>query len=85
MASRTPAIRWRAPLRWRERLDAEGVAAEITRDHAIAYGLMVRAVGNSLVMAPPLIIAGDKIDLLVSRLRRALDLTAVHNGISSRA
>ena len=65
----------------RERLEPEGVAARIARDHAIANGLMVRAVGDALVAAPPLIIADDEIDLLVSRLRRALDLTARHYGI----
>lgn len=69
----------------RERLEARGVAAEIARDHAIANGLMVRAVGDSLVTAPPLIVTDDEIDLLVSRLRRALDLTAVHYGINARS
>ena len=65
----------------RERLQANGVAAEVARDHAIANGLMVRAVGDSLVTAPPLVITDDEMDLLISRLRRALDLTAAHYGI----
>lgn len=68
----------------RERLQANGAVAEIARDHAIDNGLMVRAVGDSLVTAPPLVIADDEMDLLVSRLRRALDLTAVHYGIPVR-
>jgi len=69
----------------RERLETNGIAAEVARDHAIANGLMVRAVADSLVTAPPLIIADDEMDLLVSRLRRALDLTASHYGISTRS
>ncbi len=61
-----------------ERLEAEGKAAVLARDHAIEGGLMVRAVGDALITAPPLIISADEIDLLVTRMRRALDLAAEH-------
>jgi putrescine aminotransferase len=46
------------------------------RDLAIAGGLMVRAVGDAIITAPPLIISAEEIDLLINRLRRALDQTA---------
>lgn len=60
----------------RRRLAPEGRGAMTCRDFAIAGGLMVRAVGDAIITAPPLIIAADEIDLLVSRLRQALDRTA---------
>jgi putrescine aminotransferase len=66
----------------RQRLDPDGGAALKCRDHSIASGLMVRAVGNAIIMAPPLIIAPDEIDILVSRLSQALDATADAYGVT---
>lgn len=66
----------------RQRLDPDGSAALKCRDHSIASGLMVRAVGNAIIMAPPLIIAPDEIDILVSRLSLALDATADAYGVT---
>jgi putrescine---pyruvate transaminase len=51
----------------------EGHAAPVVRDLCIANGLMVRAIRDSIVASPPLIITHDEIDRLVLILRRALD------------
>ena len=52
---------------------AEGHAGPIVRDHCIAGGLMVRAIRDSIVMSPPLIITHAEIDFLVATIRKALD------------
>jgi putrescine---pyruvate transaminase len=48
-----------------------GTAGPIVRDAAIARGVMVRAVGDKLVMCPPLIISHAEIDLIIERLELA--------------
>lgn len=50
-----------------------GTAGPIVRDQAIERGLMVRAVRDTIVMSPPLIITRDEVDLLVERLAAALE------------
>jgi putrescine aminotransferase len=51
----------------------EGPAGLIVRDLCIKHGLMVRAVRDSIVMSPPLIITHAEIDRLVGAIRTALD------------
>lgn len=51
-----------------------GTAGPMIRDAAVARGLMVRAVRDTIVMSPPLVIADDEIDLIVERLAAALDV-----------
>lgn len=50
-----------------------GAAGLLVRELCIEHGLMVRAVRDSIVMSPPLVISHAEIDQLVSTLRRALD------------
>ena len=50
-----------------------GTAGPIIRDHAIARGLMVRAVRDTIVLSPPLIVSHAEIDQIADRLRAALD------------
>jgi putrescine aminotransferase len=57
----------------RARYLPSGIAGTKVRDHAIANGLMVRAVGSSIIMAPPLIWERATIDLAIDRLLKALD------------
>jgi putrescine aminotransferase len=45
------------------------------REHCIANGLVMRAVRDVMILAPPLIITEAEIDEMVARARRALDLT----------
>ena len=51
----------------------EGKAGLIVRDLCIKHGLMVRAVRDSIVMSPPLVITHDEIDRLGAIIRKALD------------
>jgi putrescine aminotransferase len=52
---------------------SEGKAGLIVRDLCIKHGLMVRAVRDSIVMSPPLVITLAEIDKLLAILRRSLD------------
>lgn len=47
----------------------------ICREHSIAEGLVMRAVGDRMVVSPPLILSHEEADLLVERARIALDRT----------
>jgi putrescine---pyruvate transaminase len=53
-------------------LGKEGSAGPIVRDRCIANGLMVRAIRDTLVCCPPLIISEAEIDTLVDILGRSL-------------
>lgn len=52
---------------------AEGTAGPIIRDLCISNGLMVRAVRDTIVMCPPLIITVEQIDDMISIIRKSLD------------
>jgi putrescine aminotransferase len=67
----------------RERLAPESSATGFCRDTAIQNGLMVRAVGDTIIAAPPLICSTQEIDLLIERLLKALDITAAEYGIKN--
>ncbi len=54
-------------------LDDEGNAGPIVRDICIRNGLMVRAIRDTIVCCPPLIISHAEIDQLVDIIRRSLD------------
>jgi putrescine aminotransferase len=56
-----------------ERFPGNGKAAQTVRDLCIKNGLMVRAVRDSLVMSPPLVISHEEIDKLVAIVARSLD------------
>jgi putrescine aminotransferase len=47
----------------------------VCREHCIASGLVMRAVRDVMILAPPLIITEAEIDEIARRARRALDLT----------
>jgi putrescine aminotransferase len=51
----------------------EGTAGPIVRDLCIRNGLMVRAIRDTIVMCPPLVVSHAEIDEMVSILRRSLD------------
>jgi len=50
-----------------------GNAGPLVRDLCIKHGLMVRAVRDTIVMSPPLVISHAEIDQLVGTIRKALD------------
>ena len=60
----------------RERLAPDGHAGVFCREAAIRNGLIVRAVGDSVIAAPPLICTREEVDMLIERLVKALDATA---------
>ena len=47
----------------------------VCRGHCFANGLVMRAVGNRMIIAPPLVITRGQIDEMVALIRRCLDLT----------
>jgi putrescine aminotransferase len=50
-------------------------AGMVCRRHCFEQGVVMRAVGDRMIIAPPLIITIDEIDIMLSRIERALDLT----------
>ena len=58
----------------------ERAVGMICRDHCIAEGLVMRAVRDVMVLAPPLVVSEPEIDEIVRRARRALDRTAADLG-----
>ncbi len=67
----------------RERFSSEGrftsldkvSAGSLCRDLAINNGLVMRAVGDTMIIAPPLIISQEQIDELISKATKTLDDT----------
>jgi len=62
----------------RERLEDGGKAGAVCRQSCIESGLVMRAVGDAMIIAPPLVCSHEEIDLLIERATHALDLTAHH-------
>ena len=58
------------------RFDKDVSAGTRCRDLAVNGGLVMRAVGDTMIISPPLIITTDEIDDLVVRARTALDTLA---------
>jgi putrescine aminotransferase len=60
----------------RERFSKEDKAGARCRDFCFDNGVVMRAVGDSMIVAPPLIVEKKHIDELIDKARRCLDLTA---------
>ncbi|MFP3516262.1 aspartate aminotransferase family protein [Pseudomonas sp. SIMBA_077] len=58
----------------RKRYEGRG-AGMICRQFCFDNGLIMRAVGDTMIIAPPLVISKDEIDELVTKARKCLDLT----------
>ncbi|MEG0636845.1 MAG: aspartate aminotransferase family protein [Pseudomonas sp.] len=58
----------------RSRYEGQGVGM-ICRQHCFDNGLIMRAVGDTMIIAPPLVISREEIDELVEKARKCLDLT----------
>jgi len=63
------------------RFKPEGRAGTICRDYCFKGNLVSRAVRDTMVVSPPLIITKAEIDELIARLRKAIDLTAKELGV----
>lgn len=59
----------------RKRFDNYGEVGTICRDISFKNGLVMRAVRDSMVMSPPLIISDAELDELVAKVRKTLDET----------
>jgi putrescine aminotransferase len=66
----------------RQPFDSPGDAGTLCKDHCTENDLIMRAVGDSMILSPPLIISKSEIDELVEKAGLALDLTARDLGIS---
>ncbi len=65
----------------RRHFEAERQVGILCRDHSIDEGLVMRAVQDIMVLAPPLVISRAEIDELVDKMRLAFDLTARDLGL----
>jgi putrescine aminotransferase len=59
----------------RRRFPKERKVGEVCRDISIEEGLVMRAVGDTMIVAPPLVITDGQLDELVEKAWRALDRT----------
>jgi putrescine---pyruvate transaminase len=60
----------------RQRFDKSAHAGEICRDTCIEHGLIMRAVGDTMIVAPPLVITTGEIDELLDKTDRVLRAVA---------
>lgn len=65
----------------RERFGEPGETGTVCRDICFKNGLVMRAVGDTMIISPPLVITCEQIDELVSLARRCLDQTAEALGV----
>lgn len=59
----------------RERFADAGVGMRC-REHCFRNGLVMRAVGDTMIISPPLVISEEQIDELIGKVRLCLDATA---------
>jgi putrescine aminotransferase len=65
-------VKSKAPL---AKFDASVEVGMICRAHCFAQGLIMRAVGDRMIIAPPLVITRAQIDEMVGLIEKCLDLT----------
>ena len=65
----------------RKRYPEDRAVGVTCRNHAVENGLVMRAVGDIMVLSPPRIISEAEIVEIAGRARRALDLTARDLGL----
>ena len=64
-----------------ERLEPDQKAGGICREFCIANNLVMRAVGDSMIISPPFVCSHEDIDLLIERARKSLDQTAAYYSV----
>jgi putrescine aminotransferase len=65
-------VKSKAPL---ERFAEELKVGMLCRGHMFGNGIVMRAVGDRMIIAPPLVITRSQIDEMIALIRRCLDLT----------
>ena len=58
-----------------------GAVGLVCRDHCFKNGLIMRAVRDTMIMAPPLVMTKENVDELIEKANRCLDLTARDIGV----
>lgn len=66
----------------RERFSTKGATGALCRSYCNQVGIVMRAVGETMIISPPLVITKEQIDELVDKARQALDLTAKELGVA---
>jgi putrescine aminotransferase len=61
--------------RTRERFDEKLSVGMVCRGHCFSNGLVMRAVGDRMIIAPPLVMTHDQIDEMMDLIVKCLDLT----------
>jgi putrescine aminotransferase len=59
----------------RARFPKAGEVGVLCRDAAYRAGLVLRATGDCMLIAPPFVLSEEEADLLIARARHALDET----------
>jgi putrescine aminotransferase len=59
----------------RKRYPGDKAVGMVCRGHCFNNGLIMRAVGDTMIIAPPLVISLAEVDELVEKARKCLDLT----------
>ncbi len=65
----------------RERFPDKGAAGTLCRDLCVSNGLVMRAVGDTMIMSPPLVISKTEIDEMVGKIWTVLDQAAEQLGV----
>lgn len=65
----------------KERFEPAGHAAGLVRDHSIAAGMMMRAVGDTMILSPPLTWTRETIDMAADIVKSALN--AAHKELTA--
>ena len=68
--------------RTRARFDPLGEVGTMCRDFCFDNGLVMRAVWDTMIISPPLVMTHAEIDELIERARHCLDLTAQALGVA---
>jgi putrescine aminotransferase len=76
------AVQFAKDKRSRRPFDSPGEAGNLCKDHCMDNDLVMRAVGDSMILSPPLIITKSEIDEIMEKASLAIDLTARDLGIS---
>jgi putrescine aminotransferase len=64
----------------RRRFDKDKAAGTVCRNASIESGLVMRAVGDTMIVSPPLVITREQVDEMVEKAAAALDLAASRLG-----
>ena len=58
-----------------ERFEAPGKVGTLCRDLSVKNGLVMRAVGGTMIISPPLILTREQVDELIEKALKTLDET----------